>query len=468
MNTNKLLLLNTTAKDNQQFYGRAIGKATLTLSGPQENMQLNITGESNDTSHIFIPTSTSRESADADFIVYKQYGTETKLEKTTDDDNTNITINLDLTATNKTQIDVILDELTGDVIKATGSGNLKIKVPPAGDMTMTGRYDIERGSYDFNFQSFIKKPFELLPDAGNFIEWNGDPYKANIHIDAQYTAQRVSLNDLISNQSADFSGETKGYRGDVYVIAKLTGNLQKPDIGFGLKFPVGSPVNNDYYFTSILAKLEDNNGENNEMLKQVTYLIVLGSFAPYGDYSTGSASATSLTVNTISEKITGELNKLFSNVLFKLTGDKSLRFDVGSSTYSSSSLLDYGGISTNITNNSANKLDRTAVNLKLNQSILNGKVIFTFGGDLDFGLTSAAVQNSNFQWLPDISVQVILTKDRKLRAIVFNKSSLDVNVASAALGRTTRQGVSLTYTKDFEKIFGNKPKDSTKVKAPVQ
>jgi hypothetical protein len=457
MNTNKLLMINTTPKDNQQFYGRAIGKGSMNLFGPQNNMQMSITAESNDTSHIFIPTTTSKESADADFIVFKQYGTEMKqLKKTDDDDDTKLNIDLDLTATDKTQIDVILDELTGDVIKATGHGRLQIKVPSSGNMTMSGRYNIDHGNYDFNFQSFIRKPFELLPDAGNYIEWNGDPYKANIHVDAQYTAERVSLNDLISSQSASFNGTTKGYRGDVYVIAQLSGNLNQPSIAFRLDFPLGSPVKTDYEFSNLIYNVLPSNP--NEMLKQVTYLIVVGTFAPYGEFSPGSTSATSLSVNTISQKLTGELNKLFSNVLYKITGDKSLQFDVGASTYSSTTLLDNNGISTNTTNN---KLDRQSVNLKLNKSILNGKVIFTFGGDLDFGLTSAAVQSGNFQWLPDISVQVMLSKDRKLRAIIFNKSSLDVNVANAALGRTTMQGVSLSYTKDFEHLF--KPKNPAKI-----
>ncbi len=38
-----------------------------------------------------------------------------------------------------------------------------------------------------------------MKDAGNFIEWTGDPFKADIHIDAQYTAERIALYDLVSN-----------------------------------------------------------------------------------------------------------------------------------------------------------------------------------------------------------------------------------------------------------------------------
>ena len=154
--TDKLLLLDTRAVDNTQFYGKAIGKATLNLKGPQENMRMTISGEPNDSTHIYIPTSTSRESADADFIVFKQYGTE--LENKKPESDVRLNIDLDLTANNKAQIDVILDELTGDVIQATGDGRIRINVPANGNMTMNGRYNIESGKYDFNFQAFLRKP----------------------------------------------------------------------------------------------------------------------------------------------------------------------------------------------------------------------------------------------------------------------------------------------------------------------
>ena len=42
MSTDKLLLLDTKAKDNPLFYGTVIGKATLILNGPQENMHMSI------------------------------------------------------------------------------------------------------------------------------------------------------------------------------------------------------------------------------------------------------------------------------------------------------------------------------------------------------------------------------------------------------------------------------------------
>ncbi|MBN9297833.1 MAG: translocation/assembly module TamB domain-containing protein [Filimonas sp.] len=454
LSTNKLLLLDTKAKDNQQFYGRAIGQATLSLKGPQDNMRMTITGAVNDTTHIYIPTSVSRETADADFITFKKYGKDIKVEAK--ESETKLNIDLDLTANNQAQIDVILDELTGDVISAQGDGRLQINVPATGSMTMKGRYNIGQGKYNFNFQSLIKKPFYLQEDAGNFIEWNGDPYNANIHIDAQYIAERISLNDLLGNQPLELSsssGVLRGYRGDVYVIAMLRGKLSRPDIKFRIDFPPNSAVKNDNDLVLLLNRMQN---DDNEMLKQVTYLVVFGSFAPYGDSKSAVNNAASIgvgVINTISQKITSELNKLLSNVLYKLTGDKSLQLDVNTSTYSSASL--FGA------QDGANKLDRQNVNLKLSQSLADGKVIIKFGGDLDFNLSnSQAVQNGSFQWLPDISVEFVLTRNRKLRAIIFNKSSLDVTSGNTSgIGKRNRQGASISYTKDFEKLFGNKPKE---------
>ncbi len=449
--TNKLLLIDTKLKDNQQFYGKAIGKANLSFKGPESAARMTIIGESNDSSHIFIPSSMSKESGTADFIVFKQYGSEmAKLDKNS---GFNLSVDLDITANNKTQIDVILDELAGDVIKATGNGRLRIRAGTSDPLSIRGRYNIERGKYDFNLQGLVRKPFELLPEAGNYIEWTGDPYKADVHIDAQYTAERVSLSDLIG--SNNFNGTIKAYRGDVYVVVQLREQLLKPNISFKLDFPQGSPAKIDNDFSQYISRIEK---DQNEMLKQVAFLIAFNSFSPVGETAGSNAanpySFTTIGVNTLSQILTKEVNKVFSNMLYKLTGDKSLRFDLGTSLYSSSSLDPNAGSITA----SSNRLDRSRVNFKFGKSFFNDNIIVTFGGDLDFNLgNTSAVQNGNFQWLPDLNIEFVLSKDRKLRAIIFSKNSLDI--AGSSLGRRNRQGASISYKRDFETLFGRKEKD---------
>ncbi|HVX52478.1 MAG TPA: translocation/assembly module TamB domain-containing protein [Chitinophagaceae bacterium] len=435
MSTNKMLLLDTKPKDNPQFYGKAVGKASMSFTGPQEDMKMSIVGQVNDTTHIFIPTSNERESDEVDFIRFKRYGKEITAPET----RSKLSIDLDLTANNQAEIDVILDALTGDIIKATGNGRLKINIPANGSMTMKGRYNIERGTYNFDFQSLVKKPFVLLPGAGSYIEWTKDPYDANINITAQYTAQNVSINDLISNGAYQLSGAASAYRGDVYVIAHLTQKLTKPNITFSIDFPEESAIKNDQNFRLFLKRLDS---EPDEKLKQVTWLIVFGSFAPYGEGLGGGNDnlVRSAGINTISQKISDEVNRMVAGVFSRLGFD----FNVSASTYSSSQ-LGAGG--------SSNRLDRQNIDLKLNKSLLNGKLIVTVGSGFDFNISNAsAVQSGNFQWLPDISLQILLSRNAyrgtQLRAIVFNKSSLDVSTGGG-IGRRLRQGASISYSFDF-------------------
>lgn len=455
MSTDKLLLLDTKSKDNPLFYGNVIGKANLTLNGPQENMQMSISGEPTDASHVYIQTNTSKKSADADFIIFKQYGEQPQTDTTAI---TNLNISLDLTANNKVTMSVILDEMTGDIIEATGNGRMLIKVPATGDVTMNGRYNIEQGNYNFNFQSLVKKPFELLPDQNSHIEWNGDPYNAVINITARYTAKNVSVSDLVNSSGFLLDQSISGYRGDVYVIADLVGKLTQPQIKFRLDFPEGSAIRSNDNFNRLLAKMES---DENEMLKQVTWLIVFDSFSPYGEISGSQTFVQSTAYNTISQKVASVLNSKISDLLYNLTGDRTLHFDVGAKTYSSYSI--------NGASSSGNTLDRTAVELKLNKSLLNNKLIVTFGGDLDFnvsGTAAATATNNNLQWLPDISVQIILSRDRKLRAIVFNHSSLGAT-NTGTIGRVTRQGISISYTRDFDRLFGKNYDDSFFTAPPV-
>ena len=327
---------------------------------------------------------------------------------------------------------------------------------------MKGRYNIDQGSYDFSFQSFIKKPFILIPNVGNYIEWTGNPSNAEIHIDAQYIADRVSVGDLLSSQQAAVNSSTKSYRGLVFVIASLREQLIKPQITFKLDFPQSSPVKTDPVFMEFINRIE---ADQNEMLSQATSLIVFGAFAPYGQglLAGNGTSINSLGFNTISQLLTKQVNKAVSNLLYKLTGDRGLQFNLGTSVYSSSSILDQSSGLT--ATSSSGHLDRTNVNFKIGKSFFNDNVIVSFGGDLDFSApgSTSTIANGNFQWLPDLNIELVLSKDKRLRAIVFNKNSLDIS--GSTLGRINRQGVSLSYKLDFDNLFGIKTKE---VKIPFR
>jgi hypothetical protein len=85
----------------------------------------------------------------------------------------------------------------------------------------------------------------LLPGSGNYIEWTGDAMNADLHIDAQYEAENVSLADLISNTS--FSTNDNSIKAQRASICNCTvkRKLTEPKIKFKIDFPQNSPAKTD-------------------------------------------------------------------------------------------------------------------------------------------------------------------------------------------------------------------------------
>lgn len=436
MRTNGMQVLNTKPADNDLFYGKAVAKANFDLYGPLNNLIMKMSAVATDSSQIAIANKDSKETGEADFLIFKEYGKEMKA--TLDTSSTNIHINLELTANPLVKIDVVLDETTGDIISANGRGALTLKTGTVDATTMRGRYTIDKGSYNYNFQSLIRKPFELAGDGNSYIEWNGDPMDANMNISATYIAKEVSLRDLIASENANsvLDQDARNYKGNVYVIARLKNKLSKPDIDFDIEFPAGSVMRNNLSAIDMLRRIRE---DESERLRQVTYLMVFRRFAPYKQGSGLRNPGTDLAVNTISELVSREMGKILTNVIQDITGDQSLQVDLSTNFYNSSQTI------TNV--NATSQYDRLNVNFNLNKSYFNNRVVVNVGSDFDMNVSNTNV--AGFQFLPDVSVEFILTDNRRLRFILFKRDNLDI------AGRRNRAGASISYRKDFDKIFNN-------------
>ena len=101
-------------------------------------------------------------------------------------------------------------------------------------------------------------------NANNFIEWTGDPYSARVNLEAQYLAKRVNYAPLAQLPGVD--PNIASARSDVYVVAKLTGELFRPTINFDLDFPASSPAASDPGLSFALQQVEE---DKNAMYKQV-------------------------------------------------------------------------------------------------------------------------------------------------------------------------------------------------------
>jgi hypothetical protein len=468
MNTSKLLVLGTSNQGSDPYYGNVVARANMTFTGPLEAMQMDIEAEPADSSNLYINMRTGRESGQADFIVWKVYGREMKPVRETDE--SNLVVNLDVSANNLANVYVILDELTGDIIRANGRGNLKIRAGTDGEFGITGRYDIDRGNYNFSFESLLKKPFRLRENSGNYIQWTGDPNNARIDIDAEYEAENVRFSDLglqaIEAASGTINDNVRRYRGKVLVLANLTGELLSPVIKFEIDLPQGSPLANDPDAAKILKQIQN---DENELNKQVAFLVVFNSFGPLStSTSQGNFASTAfegIVVGSISGVLSNTLSRQFSNVFQKLFNDKSIRVNFNAQLYSGTNFVDNGN------RNLINSIDRTNLNLSIGKSLFNERLTFTFGSAVDFGLSSAQVNaTKNLPFLPDITAEWKISPDGKLVLTFFYRDSY--NYLTGAGVRQNRSGASISYRREFDRfselLNGNERKRKKKSeKIPV-
>jgi hypothetical protein len=457
MTTNKLLVLATNNEGNDPFYGNVVARANMTFQGPLADMQMDIEAEPADSSSLYIDSRSGRENNQADFVVWKVYGRE--METYALDNESNLTVNLDVTANNYANMYVIIDDLTGDIIKANGRGNLRMRATTSGEFSLTGRYDIDRGNYDFTFQTFLSKPFTLREGTGNYIQWTGDPNKATIKIDAEYRAENVRFSDLdLTSLSGgtDINDNVRQYRGEILVLANLTGDLMSPTIRFQIELPQNSTLKNDLDGMRVLSQIQN---DENELNKQVAFLIVFNRFGPLStsaNQGLGNIAFEGIVVNSISGVLSNTLNKQFSNMFQKIFNDKSIQVNFNAQFYSGTNMI------ANINQGTFN-IDRTNLNLSVAKSVFNERLTFTLGSAVDFGLTSQQVNASGrtLPFLPDLTAEWKLTPEGRLLLTFFYRDSY--NYLAGAGVRQNRSGASISYRKEFDRLSdlwrGGKKKD---------
>ena len=458
-NNKPVLLLNTTSNDNDQFYGKVKGTGSFSLTGPQSEMYMQISAiaSAKDSSYITLPPSRSRETGIADFLTERKYGHEMS-DSGRIANETNITYDVDVSANPMVNFKMILDELTGDEIKGRGTGDLNIKAGSSEPLTLNGGFEIEDGSYLFTFQSFFKKPFVIKKGGNNFIKWNGDPYKATINFDAQYTAEKVSFSPLANSLPVD--PNIAKVRSDVYVVASLTGDLFKPDIKFNLDFPASSPGITDPVLSFNIHQMEKN---PNEINKQVTYLIVLNSFAPSelasSATTTNSFNFGEIATNTISGIFLGVVNTELNKILGKLLKNDKYRVNFSSALYNKNIIDPNNKTALNLSSN---------INFSVGRSFFNNRFNITFGGGFEAPLQQSSIQQT-IQLLPDVTMEWLINQSGTVRASFFYRENTDYlsTTASGGPARSRRTGASIAYRNEFNnlgEIFGKKKNKDKKQK----
>jgi hypothetical protein len=406
VNTKKLMLLNTTSANNSSFYGTAYASGNVGIYGFTDDMKVEINMKTNGGTRFYIPLDGPSEIGNNEFI---QFVTKDTIKVIKLVSKSNLSLDFNLEATSDAEIQLIFDEKSGDVIKARGDGNLNMKINSKGKFDMFGDYVLSTGDYLFTLENFVTKKFEI--EKGSSIKWNGNAYKANIDIIANYK-QRASIKPLFPNDSS--SNYNKRFPVDckLYMKDKLT----SPDITFGIDLPTIDESTR----TLIKNLLTD----PNELNRQVFSLLLLRSFVTPISVTGGSGvNAGGAVAATGSEMLSNKISSWLNGV----TKD----IDIG------------------VNYRPGNSLSSDELDLALSKQLFNNRLVI----DGNFGVTNSATNTkttNNSNLIGDVSLEYKLTESGRYRVKAFNRSNDNTQVLNS--GGPFTQGVGIFYREEFESL----------------
>jgi hypothetical protein len=405
----KMQFLNTTARDNDYFYGTAYASGLVKIFGPPDNISIEVAATTDPGSILYIPITSAGEVYENDFISFVSSPSDTG--KTVSDikvGDTGINLVFDLDVTSDAEVQIVFDPKIGDVMKGSGQGRIRMTIDRSGEFLMFGNLEIEKGDYLFTLENVINKHF--LVDPGGIIRWNGDPYEGEMDLVARYNI-KTSLYELVS--VADPS-EIYKKKVPVSCLMHLTGNLLSPDIGFDLDLP-GSDENTKNLVHTIIGNAE-------EMNRQVFALLILNSFIPAERSSFNSPISQGVGA-TSSELITSQ----FSNWLSQISKD----FDIGFS-YSQ-----------------GNEVSTSQVEVALSTQIFNDRIELESNVAVGGNQVGTPENQQASSIVGDVSIEYKITPDGKFRVKAFNRSNtVDIVTNNAPY----TQGVAFFYRRDFDRF----------------
>ena len=436
---NNVIALNTVKSENANYYGFGVGNITARFTGSFDNVDMVITGVTGPGTKLFIPVGNTQAEAEESFIKFIPKDSD---KENADDAASNqikgINIEINLTITPDAELSIIFDESRGDIIRGNGRGNMQISVTRKGDFDIFGEYQIENGEYLFTVALLpVAKPF--IVSRGGVIRWTGDPINASLDIEATYR-MRTAIKPFIEEYLALAAPETvnqANQRNDVDLKLKLGGTLFKPEIKFDLAFQniVGE-----------LASLTDSKmrlirSNELELNSQVLGLIVFNSFLPSNRVSDafGAGSLQSAGINTLSEFVSSQLSMYLTSLLNTALEENGFIAGIDFEVGLRNNALTIGGATTDNRNLFP---DEVEFRLKNRFKFMDERLSLNVGGNYVFQNQGFAVN----QILPDFSLELILTADRKLKARLYGKYDLD---AVAINNLRQKYGLGLAYRTEF-------------------
>lgn len=419
----ELMVLNTTSKDNDLFYGRIFASGSATIAGSKGGVKMDIVATTEGDSEFYMPLSGQSNVKTADFVTFVTFVTPEQVDTTDylvrkkllfqqqgrkkESTGSTMDITMALNVQDNTAFQLVIDPTVGNALKGRGNGMLNLHINPGnGVFEMYGDYTLTEGSYLFTLQNIINKKFII--ESGSMIQWTGEPVDARLDINAVYKL-KTSLQPLLgemTSSSDDGQNSSRASDRSVPVDCKIHigGRLSNPQLDFSVVVPV-TDIETQAAVASVLNTQE-------AQAQQFISLVALGTFSNSGSANIGASAG----VATGLEMLTNQLSNWFSTDDYRII----LNYRAGSEMTGDE--VDFG-FSTNLINN------RLLVEVEGNYIIDNKQ----------------AVNNNVSNFMGEAHVTWLIDKSGNLRLKAFTQT-IDRFDENQGLQET---GLGISYKEDF-------------------
>ena len=390
------------------FYGTVYGTGKVAIQGRpgRVTFDIDVTPEQNTT---FVYNVSSPDAiTNQEFIEWENPQSSTlHLPPANTHPSTDIILNFIIRCTPDATLRLLMDAKTNDYITLNGEGTIRCTYYNKGGLQMFGTYVVDRGTYNITIQELIKKNFTF--QNGGTINFGGNPFDAQLNLQAQHTVNGVSLSDL--NVGNSFSSNTVR----VNCLMNISGVANSPQVDFDLAMPTVS-TDEQQMIRSII------NGQQG-MNQQVLYLLGIGRFYPQtGNNATAESatqqSQTSLAMQSLlSGTISSQINSLLKTVVNNNNWNFGANISTGNEGWNNA---EYGGV--------------ISGRLLNNRLLINGQ----------FGYRDRTT-SSTPSFIGDFDVQYLLTPSGSISIKMYNQTN-DRYFTRSSLNT---QGLGFILKKDF-------------------
>ncbi|RYF86317.1 MAG: translocation/assembly module TamB [Chitinophagaceae bacterium] len=351
-----------------------------------------------------------------------------------------------LTIQKEAKFSVVIDETNGDFVNLQGEANLSAGIDPSGKVSLTGSYEIEKGSYQISY-NFLQRKFDI--EKGSRIVWTGEPTDAQLDLKAIYVANTAPL-DLVSNYiSASNQSIRNTYLQKLpfQVILSLQGELMKPQIGFDIVLPTDKNYNvSSDVINNVDIRLTQLRQEPSELNKQVFALLLLNRFVGENPFeSSGDGfNAGAFARQSVSKLLTEQLNNLTQNLIEGV----DLSFDIASTD-------DY---------TTGERRNRTDLNVGLSKQLLNNRLTVTVGSNFELEGPQNTNQRGN-NLAGNVALNYMLSRDGRYMLRAYRKNEYFGEVDGYVIETGLRFIITLDYDR-FADLFRRKKKVDNRDRQP--